>query len=130
MPITYTIDVEAGTLLVTWRGEVSLQELARHWDTLLSDDAFQEIPRAITDLRESTFAFSNTEFWRTIDHHYRDVIEHKLFKVAILVANEDHEKYAGIWKTLVPKSVTVSLFHDPDQASAWLSSDQDSEPVE
>ncbi|GLH71468.1 hypothetical protein GETHPA_30020 [Geothrix rubra] len=130
MPITYTIDVEAGTLLVTWRGEVSLQELARHWDTLLKDDAFHDIARAITDLRESTFAFSNTEFWRTIDHHYRDVIEHKPLKVAILVANEEHEKYAGIWTTLVPKTVTVGLFYDPTQASAWLQSDPDAEPVE
>ena len=130
MPIRYDIDVASGILFVKWHGEVSLLELAHHWDTLLSDEAFPEISCAITDLRESTFAFSNAEFWRTIDNHYRDAVEHKTFKVAILVANEDHEKYAGIWKTLVPKSVTVSLFHDPDQASAWLSSDQDSEAVE
>jgi hypothetical protein len=129
MPITYTIDAEAGILSVKWHGEVSLQELARHWDTLLNDSAFLEISRALTDLRASTFAFSHTEFWRTIDNHYRDAIEFKSFRVAILVASEDHERYAGIWKTLVPKTVTVRLFHDSAPASAWLRSGQDSEPM-
>lgn len=130
MPIRYNIDVEAGILFVNWHGEVSLQELARHWDTLLSDGAFPQISRALTDLRGSTFAFSTAEFWRTIDDHYRDAIALKTFKVAILLAHEDHEKYAGIWKALVPKTVTVGLFYDFDQASAWLLEDQDPEPKE
>jgi len=129
MPIRYHIDAESGILTVKWQGEVSLQDLARHWDTLLSDDAFPGISLAITDLRESTFAFSSAEFWRTIDNHYRDPIELKPFKVAILVANENHERHVGIWRALVPRTVTVGLFHDPTHAAAWLQSDPDPEPM-
>lgn len=123
MPITYTIDPQAGLLRVTWSGEVSLQELAEHWDRLLKDVAFPGVARALTDLRASTFAFEGAEFWRTIDDHYRDAISLKSFQVAILVANRDQEKYAGIWKTLVPKTVTVSIFEDSRQALAWLNGD-------
>ena len=70
MPITYNIDTETGVVLVRWQGEVSLQDLAHHWDRLLKDDAFPKVSRAITDLRDSTFKFTSFEFWKTMDNHY------------------------------------------------------------
>ena len=123
MPITYNIDTEAGVVFVNWHGDVSLQELERHYNKLLNDENFTNIPRAFTDLRYSKLIFTSTEFWKTIDNIYRDAVEKKLLRVAILVANEEHNKYAGIWKTLMPKTVSAAIFYDPIQASAWLNGD-------
>lgn len=120
MPITYDIDTEAGVVFVNWHGDVSLQELEQHYIKLLNDKCFLKMHRALTDLRLSKLVFTSTEFWKTIDNIYRDAVARKPFKVAILVANEEHHKYAGIWKTLMPKTVTAAIFYDPIQASAWL----------
>lgn len=120
MPITYTIDAATGTLFVTWQGAVSLQELAQHWDRLFQDEAFATVACALTDLRASTFQFTGGEFWRTIDDHYREAVERKPFKVAILAGSQEHARHVGIWKTLVPKTIQARLFHDREEALRWL----------
>jgi hypothetical protein len=126
MPITYDIDTEAGKLFVNWHGKITLEEITRHWNTLLNDGKIPMVARVLTDLRDSTILFTGAEFWRTIDNHYRETLGLKTVIVAILVANEEQEKLARIWKSLAPKTVTVNIFSARNQAYAWLSGDPDS----
>src|SRR5437763_13758325 len=61
MTITYEIRRLENLILEKWSGEISIDQLRRHWSIILHDDCVMKIRTTLVDLRSATIGFSDAE---------------------------------------------------------------------
>jgi hypothetical protein len=123
--ITFHFDEPSGIFIVTWTGEVSLEETKRHWQTMLNNPNLIWDSRILSDLSEATLGFTGGELWKTVDDYLRDPERPRSLKIAVIVSGESQEKIARALMAIMPKTFTMKLFYDRTSAISWLESGQD-----
>ncbi len=123
MPIAYTIDTARGIINEVWSDDVTADDLARHWQTMLADPAARRIARNIGDLRMATLRFTGRELADTFKTVAQPILAGLPWKTAILVGAPDQYGTARQFEVIAEFVVTDCIFQDYDAALAWLLAD-------
>lgn len=120
MPIQYTIDHQAGFIVETWTGSITIQDLRTYWTTLLADPEVLRLRCTLVDLREAEIAFRGAE----MDELVRVLVEPTLhgldWRTAIVIAHAVHYGLSRQYQVFAERYSHDAIFTDLDEAKAWL----------
>lgn len=120
MPISYTIDHELGVIFATWQGEITADELARHWAVVFSDPGFKSVRRTLADVRAATIAFTGAELARLVDTLAAPAVGEAGWKAAIVVSQTAQFGMSRQFHVFAGLFSKDAIFFDRETALAWL----------
>jgi len=120
MPISYTIDHEVGVIFATWRGEVTADELARHWGVVFADPGFKTVRRTLADVRAASIAFSGAELARLVETMAAPAVGAGGWKAAIIVSQTAQFGMSAQFHVFAGLFSKDAVFFDTETALAWL----------
>jgi len=120
MPITYTIDREAGIAESVWTGDVSASDLAEFWSRFLADPEVLAIRKNLADLRQGNITFSGAELSVLIQTIVVPALKGRTWTSALLVAHAVHFGVSRQYHVFAERFSTDAIFYDRDAARAWL----------
>ena len=87
MPITYEVLHSEGFILVTWSGDISLEDVRNYWSKIAQDEGALAIGKTISDLRNATLLFSSEEFRAAVQRFLLPLLQNRSWISAIVVSH-------------------------------------------
>jgi len=120
MPITYEVKENPRVVVTTWAGQVTAQDLAKHWRKMFSDPQVLGCVGALADVRLSERAFTGEQMAGVVD----DVLERRIrelgWRTAILVATPEQYGSVRQYQVYSRGAGFTEIFTDRDAALTWL----------
>lgn len=120
MPIDYTIDRDNGIVLVTWSGDVTIDELRRHLNAMLADPEALALRRSLSDVRRATLLFTGAELASLVATVLTPTLGNAGWKLALIVAQTAQYGMSRQFHVFAGPSSKSSIFFDRETALAWL----------
>jgi hypothetical protein len=119
-PISYVIDRQAGVIIETWRGDVSIGDLRQYWQGYLADPEVMALRKTLVDLRASNILFIGTQLSDLISVVVVPKLKGRTWKSALLVERPLQFGVSRQYHVFAEQYSSDSIFHDFDKALAWL----------
>jgi hypothetical protein len=120
MPISYSIDPDAGLISEIWTGSVSARDLGAYWTAYLADPEVLALRRTLVDLRESTIGFSGREMSHLIDTIVTPALAGRSWQTAIVVAKPAQYGVSRQYQVFAEHYSRDAIFEDYETARLWL----------
>lgn len=120
LPISYTVDSDAGTIVETWTGDITAKDLASYWKGYLADPEVLAIRRTLVDLRASHITFTGEELSHLVDTIVVPVLNGRMWKTAILVSDPVQFGVSRQYHVFAERFSNDAIFRDQPSAVQWL----------
>jgi hypothetical protein len=107
-------------VLSTWEGTVQAEDLAGHWQLLMSDPKAMSCLGSIADLRACELAFSGETFRQLAQTIVQPALKGRLWKTAVVVQKPVHHGVARQFGAFTHGTTQVAIFTDEASAHAWM----------
>ncbi len=121
--IIYTIDEKKRIVNTKCTGEITLEELKDHADSVIHDPRFQKGMNSISDIRDADLEYSFSTFSSFRDHiRPLEQIRNK-FKWTIIINTQKSPDAIELFQTIAADGMfSIKLFENRNEAENWISS--------
>lgn len=120
MPITYTIDADAGVIFEVWAGAITAGDLGDYWRAYLADPAVLAVRRTLADLRAADLRFTGAELQALVNREVVPRLGGKTWRTAILVSGPVQFGVSRQYGVFAEAYSRDAIFSDRDAALRWL----------
>jgi len=121
MPISYSIDTEAGIVLTKASGRLSDEDILGHKKSLIEDPRFEPGMREISDVRDVTeLAVTPTGIRTFVSFDRASATDRSGHRLAIVASEDFVFGTARMYQMTGSEDDSVGVFRCLDEARAWL----------
>jgi hypothetical protein len=122
--ITYELSELDCLIVETYSGEVSIEDLRRHWTEMLIDKGALAFRRSLADLRAATLLFSSQELALAIKEVVLPTLQGRSWLAAIVVRNSAQLQLVSRFQGYAARFIYDAVFSDYDEAKRWILAQQ------
>jgi len=120
MGITFKVDDARGIVFADWTGDITVEDIARYWAALLSDQPAMACGRSITDLRNCTMQFTGEELRKLAQGILEPAMKGRNWKTAVIVRNPLHYGVTRQHEMFSEGFMQTNVFYSEDLARVWV----------
>ncbi len=123
MPISYEVDEELDVVLVTWRGDVTVDDYRAHLRAMLQDPDALRSARCLTDVSQANILMSGAQLNAVGNAEAIPRLAGRTWKTAVVVSSAVNYGVARQYQILSESEGSDSVFRNREAALAWLLED-------